>query len=218
MDKFIFVTIPRSGHHLIERLAITGAGFGKRYCEHYTVADCCRAIPCTRPEISFQKTHDFKLDVPEHTSAKYIVQYRGFLHSSVSDFEFAVTSTNYRDTYEDWLTFSQYRKSYWARFMQKWVVPFRQNERYLLINYDELVADLPAWAVRIANFLGVEAEQAMVRSLAAAEPVIQRDLSTFEYFDHEYFYEVERSLDMIYELAKNYTSHEHTHLQSSQLP
>jgi hypothetical protein len=86
--------------------------------------------------------------------------------------------------------------------MQKWVAPFGENERYLLINYDELVADLPAWAVRIANFLGVEAEQAMVRSLAAAEPVIQRDLSTFEYFDHEYFYELERSLDMIYELAK----------------
>src|SRR5687768_10588784 len=76
----IGVSIPRSGHNLVVRLLQALFPLDLFYCEFYDVRGCCQAVPCARRgalPITFQKTHDFELNVPTDVpGAVYVILHR----------------------------------------------------------------------------------------------------------------------------------------------
>ncbi len=197
--KVICVSIPRSGHHLLARLLLDSQGAIGSYCEMYTNKNCCRQLPCKQCEILFQKTHAFRLDVEENLPAIYLVLYRDFLHSAVSEFEITRGRGKYGDSYEDWVIFAQYRKRYWIRFMKKWVLSANSARGRVTINYNDLTSDLLGVATRVAFELGLMNFD-LTKAVVAVdkEPHIQRALHQFKYYEEEYFYDLEESLSNIY--------------------
>ena len=91
MERVIGVSWPRSGHHLLVRLLTLYFGETFRYCDFYGGVDnCCKTAPCTRADIHLAKSHDFDLALPQIADRKYLIQYRDFVPSVVSNFELHV--------------------------------------------------------------------------------------------------------------------------------
>ncbi len=76
MHHLLSVSLPRSGHHVIEK--VMAGLFQDRfvYCEFYGPPNCCHKIPCSKIRdheaagklVVIQKTHDHQLCDPIPTS------------------------------------------------------------------------------------------------------------------------------------------------------
>ncbi|RAZ90009.1 hypothetical protein DPM33_14255 [Mesorhizobium hawassense] len=134
------VSWPRSGHHLMHRLALAYFGGDFRYCLFYTSDPaCCGSAPCTRLGMNFTKNHDFDLSVPILPDVPYLIQYRSLTPATISDFELYLLDGG-ADTKESFQEFARIRAEGWAAFMAKWVDSPVRFER-LLVRYEDLVAD-----------------------------------------------------------------------------
>lgn len=145
------VSWPRSGHHLLVRLleGYFGDSFG--YCESYSPADCCRRFPCTRrPAINFTKNHDWKLDLPKIPGLPYVVQYRDFLPSTISDFELYVRNGN-EDSAASFERYCHASARRYRAFVEKWVLDPLPAER-MVVKYEEFVSDPETVMARIVPF------------------------------------------------------------------
>ena len=137
------ISWPRSRHHLLVRLLSSYFGERFKYCEFYTEhLDCCRQFPCTRSEsVNFTKNHDFKLDVEVRETLLYIVQYRSFFNSVVSDFELYVKV--HGGSFDNRVEFNKFtldRCKQYKKFTKKWIE--RKNAKNMLcVSYEELIAD-----------------------------------------------------------------------------
>lgn len=135
------ISWPRSGHELLARMlgAYFGEDFG--YCKGIRQEDCCKSFPCTRSgHINFGKNHDWKFETPQIAEIKYLIQYRKFVPSVVSNFDLHVRNGEDRDTP---LEFRKYVSEQWTRhqkFLEKWV-----NSKFahtqLVIDYDDLTSE-----------------------------------------------------------------------------
>src|SRR4051794_25602386 len=59
-------SIPRSGHHYLQRILSHYFQDELFYCEWYTPRDCCKHVPCIKHlncRITFQKSHDWDLSL-----------------------------------------------------------------------------------------------------------------------------------------------------------
>lgn len=165
MDYVIGVSWPRSGHHLLVRLLkiYFGPDFG--YCDFYGgVKDCCKTVPCRRRgEIVLTKSHDFDRKLPQLRKQKYLVQYREFIPSVVSNFELHVRN-GAADTLESFRKFASTEFDRYQLFVQKWVSsPFGQTQ--LVIRYEDLLNDTEGCLAETVLYLcpGVELDRAKLR-------------------------------------------------------
>ncbi|UWR24421.1 hypothetical protein [Sulfitobacter sp. S190] len=168
MDRVIGVSWPRSGHHLLVRLLTLYFGSGFRYCDYYGgVENCCKAVPCTRPDIHLSKSHDFDLQLPQIEGRKYLIQYRNFVPSVVSNFELHVRNGG-ADTPESFRNFASQQFDAYRAFTNKWITSdFAANQ--LQIEYDQLQGDPQNGLARAAEWLhpGVPIDPARIADAVA---------------------------------------------------
>lgn len=141
--------MPRAGHHYLVRLLQDSLGDELRYCEFYSPRECCRALPCYRPEgaaMVFQKNHDFDLKLPHLPGVLYLVQTRDPLAEALSDYELwrAVDPVLAGDP--RYLPLWLGRKAaYLSRFRLKWLDGAVANR--VVVAYEEL-RDQPVATLR----------------------------------------------------------------------
>lgn len=143
------VSWPRSGHHFLANFL--GAYFGEQfgYCEVYTSEDCCKSFPCARPEINFSKNHDFDLALEKLQDQKYLVQYRDFLPSVVSNFSLYLRQGK-PDTSKTFKAFARKQAKRYSKFVSKWVASEMPNR--LTLKYEDVVAEPSKEFVRAVKY------------------------------------------------------------------
>lgn len=206
------ISWPRSGHHLLVRLlqGYFGPGFG--YCEYHkappSLADldqCCKQVPCAHlGRIHFTKNHDFDLKVPQVAGQRYLVQYRDFIPSVVSNFELFIR-TGGQDSAESFRRFASNQFTRYLDFSQKWVTSeFARGQ--MLINYADLTADPEATLARIVQLFqpgsahdtariaqvvaavdGQKVERAKTQMIKGAGVHASRDVRDFRYYQPQLF-------------------------------
>ncbi|NVJ64837.1 MAG: hypothetical protein HWD84_11510 [Flavobacteriaceae bacterium] len=170
------VSWPRSGHHLLVRLlkGYFGERFG--YCEFHQghptpkgLGPCCKRVPCAHADrVALSKNHDFDLDVPQIPGHRYLVQYRDFTPSVVSNFELAVRA-GLEDSAKAFRGFASQQFDHYEGFTRKWVhSDFMQGQ--LLLHYDALTGDPEATLARVVQAMapGAPVDAARIRDAVAS--------------------------------------------------
>lgn len=169
---------------------------GFHWCEYYTPEDCCKQIPCVRPDVCLQKNHDFKLETPITERHPYIVQYRNPVMSAISDLE--LLQSRHKGTYSPqyWYAYALQRRNFWVSFLRKWFVE-APNAEVVYVPYEEFMAAPLLSLTRIVRFLSPKQPVDMERLERAIQyaPVCQRRAAAdFEYFDPLFFHLIEESV------------------------
>lgn len=191
----VSVSIPRSGHHMLMNLLRDVFGETFTYCVFYAGSPCCQTIPCTRP-VSIQKSHDFELDQPIDNKLLYIVEYRNFVSSTISDYKM-FASNNGADCRSLWLNFAFLRMEYYTRFLEKWALEERGN--VLCVNYDEVMINPVQQIRRVIDFTGLQAENEPADVLVNYPVGRKNNDEEFKYYDPEIFALFEHLLTPYYE-------------------
>lgn len=136
------VSWPRSGHHLLADLLRAYFGDIFRYCSFYDPdEDCCRQAPCVRSEVSFSKNHDFGLKLPILSGRRYLVQFRQFAPSVISDYQLFLFVNKYDDSEKNFRAFAWHKLEEYNKFMEKWGSPRDTDVSILYISYENLTND-----------------------------------------------------------------------------
>lgn len=207
------VSWPRSGHHLLVRFF--DSYFGRRflYCDFYPPeTDCCRSFPCKwQDRITFSKNHDFELGITRTADVPYLVQYRTFWPSVVSNYELFLLAGQ-EDSKELFQLFARDRLPAYLGFHEKWIEQ-PEPERMLIIKYEDLVADPFQHLVSVVRycspteFVNLNRIAATIASIAAQTIIDRRDVilpeagivsprkvEKFRYYDADFFAALERQL------------------------
>jgi len=191
------MSIPRSGHGVVQRVAKRYFGDTFVYCaagsnkqEHCG----CDAVPCINPARTFAKNHDFGLQtssgVPILPSERYFIQYRSPVRSIVSNYH--LYKKNHRDecARADWESFALREVFYWNRFVDKWVLGFPEEAASpLYCSYESLLSAPEARMREILAFMSDAPldDEAVTRAFER-RPIAPRDrLAQFEYYDPAFF-------------------------------
>lgn len=139
MSKYIFVTFPRSGHHLIIdilRAVAIAHNIEFTYCEYYT---CCQQVPCIHKN-TIMKNHDFDLTLPQDLpNYTYIVMYRkNAIQQLEAFYRFHLQKPEDYDL-KDCVAFIKENTPYYNEFIKKWVYNDIQN--FVLISYEDVLID-----------------------------------------------------------------------------
>lgn len=162
----IGASIPRSGHHFLADMMTGYFGRDLYYCEFYTLATCCREVPCTRRgrfKYIYQKSHDrdFKL-AADVADALYLIQYRHPVPEALSDRELDIKDTigrpslNFRRTRDGFTQWLASKAIYYRKFHDKWMAERIPNAVYL--DYDALAAQPEERMREIASRIGARIE------------------------------------------------------------
>jgi len=162
INYVVGVSWPRSGHHLLTRLLQGYIGPRFVYCPTYSKAkgqnfksDCCNNSLCpNRGEVHYCKNHDFKWVVPKVPGTRYLIQYREFLPSVVSNFELHIRNGN-EDTADSFKKFSQPQAKNYRRFLEKWIQSKDTDIEKLVVRYEDLVKDTEGVLVKVLTFFGL---------------------------------------------------------------
>ncbi|MBV9570243.1 MAG: bacterial transcriptional activator domain-containing protein [Alphaproteobacteria bacterium] len=193
-------SVPRSGHHYLQRILCLYFGMDMHYCEWYGPPDCCRQVPCTRIgyRVTYQKSHDWdfalRQDVPD---GLYLIQYRHPVPEALSDRDLmrdsiAGPSFNYRLTRDHYGWWLAAKAIYFRKFHQKWFERRLPNAIY--VNYEALtqepantIAPIIEWvdgSVDLERLSGAIAEASPSRS-AATEVYKPRVIEDSAHFDRD---------------------------------
>ncbi|HWA89243.1 MAG TPA: hypothetical protein VG889_04365 [Rhizomicrobium sp.] len=164
----IGASIPRSGHHFLADMVTSYFGKDIWYCEYYTFANCCRAVPCTRRgrySFIYQKSHDRDFQLPATVAdALYLIQYRHPVPEALSDRELDIKdslgrpSLSFRKTRAGFTTWLAAKAIYYRKFHDKWMAKRIPNAIYL--DYASLTADPHAMMRAIVRGAGAEVDEA----------------------------------------------------------
>jgi len=123
----LFVTFPRSGHHLLVDCLQEYFGGEMRYCENY---HHCNSVPCTDPLTNVQKTHDFDLDVKQD-ERHVVAQVRARADAIQSWSELKCREGWFPERTEKWIKDAEL---FYDRWVMKWVV----SGRFPVVAYEWL--------------------------------------------------------------------------------
>ena len=161
--QFQYVSLPRSGHHLVAELLrdyFVVEDYG--YCEYY---GCCQTRPCAHPDnqartYQLQKSHDLALADPDREpqlvygpDQRYIIQVRTPVTATVSDYHLWIREQRYTHNLLWWAYFVYYRQPYYKKFLHKWVLDIASGENVLWVHYDWFVTDPAGQLERIIRFI-----------------------------------------------------------------
>jgi hypothetical protein len=206
MDYVAGVSWPRSGHHMLVRLL--KLYFGSEFNYYNSYADDVPfdgvVPPPNKNNIHFSKSHDFNLDMPQLAGQKYLVQYRDFINSTVSNYELFVLHGG-EDSPASFQTHASNEFSRYKRFMSKWVTTNFKGTG-LLIEYNNFLENpqkilkqsvlffKPDSAVNlkkieqaIARVDGERVENAKLQTLKHTGVHEGRDVKSFRYYTPELF-------------------------------
>jgi len=140
------VSMPRSGHHLLEMILRNTFGNRFGYCEFYE-DDCCKTVPCQsrdkrdtlKCELFFQKSHDFNLSDPITIPGIFrIVQYRSPVPRSLSNYELYLRN-GVEDNIRTFRRFLVDEALYFCKFYDKWIE--KPSSAVFVLTYEQLTAD-----------------------------------------------------------------------------
>jgi hypothetical protein len=201
--QMIGVSMPRSGHHLMERLLEAVLQDDLFYCEYYSNSTCCQITPCIRREnrpVSFQKSHDFNLDIPQDIdSALYLIQHRRPVPMVLSarehyalleyDESYGDAIGSDRGEYAVWLG---QRAAYYLAFSQRWIQEPPASS--IVVDYDDLThAPAEALARVLATASITVPHEVISESVATTMPragrfgehaFVPRSIEASRYYDH----------------------------------
>ena len=145
------ISFPRSGQHLLNNMleyVLTEHNLPYKYCEFYS---CCRTVPCSNKS-NFMKHHDFETDYTILPKQKYIVLSRKDIILQLEAwYRFHITVNSLPYDITDLKISCVKNKSYYNRFIQKWVN--NDNENILKIEYYDLVENPKDYMRKIMEFL-----------------------------------------------------------------
>jgi hypothetical protein len=171
----IGASIPRSGHHYLQRTLSRYFEGEIYYCEWYTPPDCCKQVPCTRGSdcrVTYQKSHDWDFSLDQNVSdALYLVQFRHPVPEALSDRDLAMRDSidkpnrNYRLTKECYGWWLATKAIYYRKFHDKWFRNRVHNSVYL--NYDDLLRDPAATVEPILRWVSGNVDEERLTSAIA---------------------------------------------------
>lgn len=197
MAHVLCVSMPRSGHHLLQFLLKSVLGEKFSYCEYYTVAACCKSIPCgAAPHLAvastglfLQKSHDRRRSDPSIVPGTFrLVQYRTPLPRVLSDYELHLARSGETDNPRTLSWFLVEQAHYTTAFYDKWLKQPRPE--FFVLGYEQLVADPTRSVASLLDFVNVEVDHAKLsRQIARAirqragshTPFIQKNIYSHRY-------------------------------------
>ncbi len=149
------------------------------YCEYYY---SCRSYPCCNANNSFQKSHDFELDLSADPATKYLIQTRDRMGLLISWFEMRLKKNRERDSRQGFEAFVQRNRQYVDGFHRKWLDSRLPN--CLRLDYDDYLhrpAELLADAILFFDADHILDYSRITQIVADVQPA--RVNSAFRYFD-----------------------------------
>jgi hypothetical protein len=145
MVHVVGVSMPRSGHHLLEMILKNTLEDKYSYCEFYEKG-CCKSIPCKsqaktkgRHKLFLQKSHDFNfVDEIVIPGTFRVVQYRHPVPRSLSNYELYLMN-GYEDNIRTFRNFLADEALYFCKFYKKWIKT--SSSKLFTLTYEELTAD-----------------------------------------------------------------------------
>ena len=210
MEPVIGISWPRSGHHMLVRLLKHYFSSEFTYCPFYgKIPDCCKSIPCDNG-MAFTKNHDWKLKTAQLSGAKYLIQYRSFLPSTISNFELHLKNGNGEDSAEGFRRFSIRELQRYTIFKEKWVYS-KFASRQCTVLYDEFVTSPCDHLERVVRFFapGVPVNKdRILQTVRTTDPITiengiekeftgkgvspARTIESFRWFDSDFFTQLDR--------------------------
>lgn len=149
------------------------------YCEYYY---SCRSVPCCDAANTFQKSHDFELDIPCLPNQKYIIQTRNNLGLLISWFELRLPVKREIDSPEGFVAFAKRMQPYLNGFRKKWVQSDLPNR--LVIDYDDYLLNPEKYLQAAINLFDANANIDSHRLKDVVGNVkTAKNNSQFRYFD-----------------------------------
>jgi len=204
MHPAMFVTFPRSGHHLTVRLLaryfsrkldILQSGYELPgflvagpfvWCEYYRH---CGQVGCADPRTVAQKNHDFALDLVLPDGWLAVVQYRNPIPAIASHYRLLLEQGDARESRLAWRWRLRRDLRYYRRFVEKWLLGRDAKDTFWL-EYGDLMTQPEACLGALVRFLGDDevVDDAWIRRVVKAEKVQPRSsLREFLYYDQETF-------------------------------
>lgn len=158
-SPIIGVSWPRSGHHMLVRMLQLYFRCDFGYCDFYggkpwvdEIETCCKQIPCRHAgRIWLTKNHDFDLDLAQIEGQRYLIQYREFAPSVISNFELHVRNGG-ADTPLSFRKFASGEFSRYLGFIERWVhSDFARDQ--LTLNYTTFLSDPQTELARTVAFI-----------------------------------------------------------------
>jgi tetratricopeptide (TPR) repeat protein len=197
--QLLGVSMPRSGHNFLVRMLGALLHDDLFYCEWYSEADCCQAVPCSRrgaSPVSLQKSHDFDLNVPKYlTDVVYLIQHRAPVPMALSAREFhagayGVAVASDRGEYAVWLG---RHAEYYLAFCQRWLLDPPPNS--VVVDYDDLASKPAETLTRVLARVDISAAgDAIDKAVTATipqgglhgeRPYTPRSIEQSRYMDRE---------------------------------
>lgn len=195
MIHVLGVSMPRSGHHLLEMILKNTLRDAFSYCEFYEPG-CCKAIPCTseakmaaRESVIFmQKSHDFDFSDPLDVPGTYrVVQYRSPVPRALSNYELHLKN-GHADTLRNFRDYLVMEALYFERFYKKWIA--NREAGFLLLSYEDLTSDPLKATLDFFDYVSVPVNADRVNEgVARAVGVRGREKAAFMYqniYAHRY--------------------------------
>ena len=216
LNYFVGVSWPRSGHHLLVRILRQYFKNRFSYCEFYGSANCCKKIPCSYAGyINFSKNHDYKSIVPILEKHNYLIQYREFIPSVISDYELYCCTDE--DNKQNFQNFSIDSLKKYKLFISKWSRANSKQSYLYYLSYEKLTLQpkkeirkiiscfVPSETVnekKLSNIINqakfISIENGKRSSKDKVGILNQRNIKNFRYFDSELFDELESESSAYY--------------------
>lgn len=147
IKRTVFVSFPRSGHHMMINALKAILKDQMKYCEYY---GHCMKFPCTDVSTNVMKNHDFDLKVPYLDDINYFVQLRHPYFSIQSWYEFYDAEyLNY--TYDQFL---DEKLEFWIRFVKKWIA-FEKKINFIV--YEKITKNFKEDFINILKRMNAQA-------------------------------------------------------------
>ena len=200
MRSIFSVSLPRSGHHVVEMVLGRLLRSQFHYCEFYTAENCCRKIPCQRMHhhqtegaIAFmQKSHDHELIDPISSSFDNImVQVREPIARAMSNYELNLATLGLPHSIAYMRYWLGLEAAYTVGFFEKWCI--QRHSQVLVLLYEHLLADPVSYFQTIFDGFGLprplfdpgKITQSVRVSSGDNQRFQPRDIRSSRYFDAE---------------------------------
>jgi Sulfotransferase domain len=166
MAHLLCVSMPRSGHHLVQLLLKSVLNKKFAYCEYYTVAGCCKSIPCVaahhlaiaKDGLFMQKSHDRRRSDPLCVPGTFrVVQYRNPVPRALSDYELHLARSGEPDNPRNFSWFLVQQARYTIAFYHKWLKQRRPD--FFVLSYEQLVGDPTRSVASLLDFVSIEVDE-----------------------------------------------------------
>ena len=189
MPHVLGVSMPRSGHHLLQHILANVLGSRFHYCEFYTIPDCCKSIPCIAAssvegspnDLFLQKSHDWNSSDPlTEPGTLRLVQYRAHVPRALSDYELYLRAHHEPDNQRTFRWFLSGQALYTVAFFHKWLRQCRSD--FFVLGYEQFVSD-PVRATRMfLNFAGISVDEKRIPAQVIA--VVKNQAGSSQLFSH----------------------------------